>query len=773
MKALASWVSTHPLGNLLPVAALCLLALGGLVDPMTGELRLRIDPALNELLPSDDPSRLYYDELVERFGSDDVLVLALEGDDVFRPSSLRRLEAISRELEGLKGVHHVVSVRNVAQLRSVDGDLEIAPLLSEIPEGREELEALRQAVLNDPIHGGNLVSRDGRVAALFVYLDDIPERELIESGLDLQVLRAAERHAEGARVWMAGTPFVKAEMSRILLSDLAVMLPAVIALMLAVCWALFRSLVASLVPVATVLVALLWTLGAIAWMGRPLNVVTSLVPVLVLVVGFAYVVHVVTAQLDLLRSDRAIGAGDAVRAALERVGFPIVLTALTTAAGFLSLVAQPLPVIREFGLLCALGVAAALLASLTLAPSLLALAGVPPPRSTDWERSVDRAAERLGAFDLRHRRAIVALGAALLVLACAALMRIEVNTQVIENFRDDSRVRLGYEAINERLEGANTLYVLVQAPAAGAFKEPAALLELEALQRWLEAQPEVGGTTSAVDYLAAIHQAFTGEDERRIPSSRRLAAQLFLIGKSDELDRFVDGRYRNATILVRSTATESREMADLVERIEARLALLGQELSGTVTGNGVLLARAADDVSRGQALSLGWALAMIGGILALYFRSLRLGLVALLPNLLPVAVYFGVMGALGVTLNNATALMGCMVLGIAVDDTVHFLVQFRRGVRRGAGEERAAVAALREVARPVSYTTLVLCLGLLVVTTSDLKTQAQFGALGAFTLAFAWVVDLVLTPALCSLMRIKAVSPTETPELASLARAAE
>ena len=284
----------------------------------------------------------------------------------------------------------------------------------------------------------------------------------------------------------------------------------------------------------------------------------------------------------------------------------------------------------------------------------------------------------------------------------------------------------------------------------------------------------MGGTTSAVDHLAAIHRAFRDDAPlgSGIPETRKMAAQLFLVGRGDELDKFVDGRYRTATIVVRSTATESRTVGALARRIETRLDALGQGLTGSITGNGVLLARTADDISRGQALSLGWAFGAIFAILAVYFRSLRLGALALVPNLLPVAVYFGVMSAAGVTLNNATALMGCMVLGIAVDDTVHFLVQFRRLAQPGEHADRAARTALRHVARPVTWTTLVLCMGLLVVTTSDLATQAQFGALGAFTLAFAWVVDLVLTPALCSLMPVAAASPPAD-ELSRLESAAE
>jgi predicted RND superfamily exporter protein len=174
----------------------------------------------------------------------------------------------------------------------------------------------------------------------------------------------------------------------------------------------------------------------------------------------------------------------------------------------------------------------------------------------------------------------------------------------------------------------------------------------------------------------------------------------------------------------------------------------------------MLLTRASDMISRGQALSLVAACAMIGAILCVYFRSLRTGLIALIPNVLPVAFYFGVMGATGVTLNNATALMGSIVLGIAVDDTIHFLVHFRRAARHVEDQTRAAAQALAEVGRPVTYTTIVICLGLLVVSTSALETQSHFGALGALTLAFAWLVDIVFTPALCSVLRTNARRPS-------------
>ena len=236
---------------------------------------------------------------------------------------------------------------------------------------------------------------------------------------------------------------------------------------------------------------------------------------------------------------------------------------------------------------------------------------------------------------------------------------------------------------------------------------------------------------------------------RRIPDSANLVAQLLLFGANEELDVLVDRAHQVITILVRSTATETSEFNLLAARIDERLAQLPPGMTSHTTGNAILLTRAADRIALGQAKSLAWASVMIGLLLVVYFRSLRLGLFALLPNLLPVGLYFGLLGATGITLNNSTALMGSIVLGIAVDDTLHLVVEFRRGLEVGLLREQALREALVRVGRAITCTTLAVCAGLLVVGASALQNQAEFGLLGAATLLIAWVVDVTITPAMC------------------------
>jgi predicted RND superfamily exporter protein len=292
---------------------------------------------------------------------------------------------------------------------------------------------------------------------------------------------------------------------------------------------------------------------------------------------------------------------------------------------------------------------------------------------------------------------------------------------------------------------------MLRADEVGAFERPEWLREVARLQDWLVDQPEIGGTTSVVQYIEVLNEALGPEElpTRRIPDSENLIAQLLLFGANEELDVLLDRAHQVITIMVRSTATETREFELLARRIDFRLAELPDGITGYATGNAILLTRAANQISRGQVMSLLAASGMIGLMLILYFRSVRLGIYALIPNMLPVLLYFGLLGSTGVTLNNSTALMGSIVLGIATDDTLHLLVEYRRGLRKNEGVEEALRHALTHVGRAITCTTMAVCVGLLVVGGSELQNQAEFGLLGAATLALAWLVDITVTPALC------------------------
>ncbi len=749
MSRLIRFSSAHPRTVLLAVVALTGLALLGLVDPRTGAARLRVDPSFEKLLPRDDEARQSYAAMQSRFGMGERVVVALEAPGgVFALDALEQILRVETRLLEFDEVAKVTSIATAPVLLGDDADLLATPILEYLRETPEALDAVRAAALADPLYRGVLVSPDGRVAALHVALEPMSEAALLESGLDARFAAAVRTVAPDSSAWIAGAPFLKTEMSRILNAELISQVPLVLLIMMLASYLVFRTSTGTWLPVATILIALVWTLGAMGWLGHELNIVTSIVPPLILVVGFAYTVHVVAEAQAITR--RA-GPRRGLLPELEGIAFPIALTGITTAAGFLSLGASSHDAIREFGAFGAAGVLASLLAALTFTPAVLALRPVAPLASLEArERWLDWAFDRLAAFDLRHRGVILLAASLVFVGSLGAATWIEVDTRIVENFRADSLIRQSYERLNEAFDGSDVFYVMLEGPEPGSLLEPDRLREIADLQRWLGAQPEVGGTTSIVDHLQASHRVLGGASPLSAEANRSLVAQLLWLADGDAIDPILDRHRRSTLVRVRSRATSSREIAQLVARIEDRLALLPGPLTATVSGGSVLLTRAVDDVSRDQAKSLVAAFGIIFVILMFAFGSARLAGLTLLPNALPVVVYFGALGCSGIPLNNATALLGCVVLGIAIDDTLHFVSRHREHAKAGARPGPAAAAALAHVGRPVTWTTAALCLGLLVLTSSDLVTQVQFGALGAFTLLFAWAVDLVVTPALCS-----------------------
>ncbi len=753
------WILAHPglVAGLLVL--LTLLAAAGIFDPIRGLPRIRIDPSLNEMLPADDSARRFYEELVERFGSDDVVLVALRSNELFSPDGLATVVRATRALEQAPGVHHVDGLANALRLRPVDDDVDISGYLETLPTTLHEAQRLRAELLADPLRAGTFVSHDGTATAILVTFQRIPEDQFLAQSLDLRVLELARAAAPEMTVSLVGTPHIKAEVGRVMTRELTRMVPAVFVLMSLLSCGFFRSLRLGLVPIVAVALGLVWTVGVMGWVGHDLNIVTTLIPPLILALGFAYATHVVASfhfkSQPGTDSTQAGSNRASAERALARVVFPVVFTALTTAVGFLSLTANRLEVIRGFGVFAAVSTAATLLAALTLVPLLLPdgtrTTKPAPSLPPSGGGRLDRFFEALASFDMRHANSILAAMALLVLVGLWGATRIEVNLPVIENFAPEAEIRLAYQEVDRLFGGANQFYVMLQAENPSDFERPAWLREVAALQDWLVAQPEIGGTTSVVQYLEVLNEALGPEAEptRRLPATANGVAQLLLFGGNEELDVLIDRAHQVITILVRSTETETREFDLLAQRIDARLAELPEGITGHTTGNSILLTRAANRISRGQAISLIWACGMIGVLLIGYFRSIRLGLLALVPNVIPLVLYFGLLGLTGTTLNNSTALMGSIVLGIAVDDTLHLLVEYRRGLTRTGDPQGALRGALGHVGPAISCTTMAICLGLLVVGASELRNQAEFGLLGAATLAIAWLVDVTFTPALC------------------------
>jgi len=784
LRSYAQAITRHAVLVLVVTALVTAAAIARLVDFRTGTLRLQIDTSIEQMLPSGDENRAYYDRMRKLFGNDETLLLVVHRPEgIFTTEVLGGIARLSKRVQDVHGVSSVLSLSTAPNISSHDGELVIAPLFETPPSDAAGLERVKQAAFDNPLYVGAMVAPGGKTTSLVIQLIDIPESEftrlepsdfvprwlrdrlglaerpIAEQAIDKQIRELAREELGGdVQLWLVGSAHIKAETTRFLIRDLLLVIPLALLLITAVAALSFRSVRGVVIPVSTIALSSIWTLAVMVTIDPKLNLVTISVPMLLIVIGFAYGVHVMATYNDAIEEGRTWDASAATRG-LYTVLLPTFLTGGATAAGFLTLLTHSLAAIRQFGLYGGIGVALAAIAAITFAPAVLQLLRETEPSGRHHEEGhtlFDRVVARIGAWDARNAMRIFAGVAVICVLAVAGIPRIQVNSTTVSNFPEDSEVRKSVEAVNEYLGGAGQLNVVLETDYPKGFTEPSILKVVEELQAWLAEQPTVTGSTSILDYVKLIHRGFNDNapDQYRIPTSRNLVTQLLFFGGSEETKRFVDSQYQVANILVRTTALDSGDLGKVVRSIEERLAQLPESVRGRVTGNLALITKTNDEIAYGQAVSVTSAFLSIFAIMSALFMSIRIGIIAMIPNVFPVLMYFGVLGWTGITLNVTTGLVANIVLGIAVDDTVHFLTNFNRFARSTGSEVEGVKATLLHVGRPVTYTALALILGFGVLSLSSLNQQKEFAYLAAITLFVAWMTDLTFTPAIASRIRV-------------------
>lgn len=741
----------HPYIVIGAVLLIIFIALQEIVDLGNESIRLEINTSIESLLPASGPDLDTYTFVRDQFIGDDLLIVVLQASNLFSPKGLESLQRLTRALEKIEGVVRVDSLASAIFVRMDDEFTNVDEFLTELPTTIEAAQILQKEAVNHPLYAGHLVSKDGTAVMLAAHFDPSLDSGEVRKVVDA-VSTACTREAVGFEHYLTGPVFVRSATGLALFADLKTMFPLAIFITFLVCLAGLRSLAGVTLPLLANAVALLITMAVFIRTGHELDFVTIIMPPVIFVVGFAYAVHVIS---DFERVfDSSIDKITALKASLEEVFVPLTLTAFTTCIGFLSLTTSNIGTIQTFGAFSALGTGLSWLCAVTLIPTGLRFLPSKDHGTVKQSRLL-LLVPRLSKFDLEHRNGILIAGFMLAMFALAFASKIEVDTDYLRNFPEDSEIRRNFDEIGRTFSGAIPLQILIESDIPGVFKNPAELRVLADLQRWIQRQPEVRGTLSFVDYMRTLHRSLVPEvePEDEIPGSLELSEQLLAISASDYSKEFIDSAYKTTLIHARSTAVGSDDLGRLAERIENRLSQLPTHLRGQVTGSSVLIARSMDDITRGQIVSLSVALLVIYLVLSILFGSLRVGAIALIPNLLPLVTFFGVLGLTGITLNLATSLVATVALGIAVDDSIHYFSRFNYEARRLANEKRGVEQAIGAVIRPVTFTTLALCAGFLSLIASDLRNQIEFGMLAAVTLALAWVVDLTVSPALSSGLR--------------------
>lgn len=755
LQRLIDWAASRPGGVLLLVLLLSAYATLRVFDFQTLTPRLKLDPSTETLLPLDDEDRQVFERVRQTFGDADAVLMSVRLDPMFTPENMARIDELTQRLRKVPGVKSVFSLATAPNVMAQGEDLEVSTFTQQAARDPGSVKDFSRQIAANAIYRGVLVAGDGVHTALAIGLDADGE-ERFRRDRYARLFHQLGREITGSQeVWLAGSPVVKAATTGAMIDTLLFSVPLIYLITVLMLYVAFRSLRATIATVLTVSVALLWTAATAVALEMSLNLVTIITPPLVITLGLAYAIHLLCdffesgAQTPEQRLARS-------RAVMARVGAGLLLAGGTTIAGFVALTPNGLPAIRQFAVLSSIGVGYLFVLILFFLPALLDLLRCGKHPRELGGKLVERWAERLADFDIKWRRPIVWIALILVPINLWLAAGIPVGTDYIKAFREGNPVREQYEAINRTYNGANIVSVVIETHVNGALTDPELVRGIDELQRWLREQPEVGQTISYVDHLKQINQNLNDNDPAyyAVPDDSAAIKQLLVFAGGDEIRRVIDARFRSALITVRIKVGDSIEITHFVDRVEKRLAALQPPLNGSITGTPVLATRTVNAIGQGQWMSLAIATFAIWALLALMFTSAKAGLWALLPNLVPVSVYFGTLRLLEIPLNPTNSLIASIVLGVAVDDTVHFLTRFNRDARASGSEPRAVRTALRETLRPTTLTTVALCLGLLALTGSELVSQMQFGLLASFTLFLAWISEITLTPALGSRLRI-------------------
>jgi hydrophobe/amphiphile efflux-3 (HAE3) family protein len=744
MHALMIWIHLHPKSST-SIALLATLLCAFQIQ------HIKIDGSANGLVVADSPEALFYEETKAVFGDDNNLTIVYKAQDIFTRDILQSIEDLSYEAQEIEGITRVVSLTSVNNLRADDdGFLNTDTLLPYVPDSLEEIAKIRENSLANELIQGEVINSTGTVAAIQLSVQDRPNDPTFNSRLaqDVETLLDRERaKLTQVEMYQIGNITIANSMMQYIYNDLLTVTPLSLTVLVLILFFFFRSGVTVLLPIVTGILSILVSLGFMAMLDFALNPISLIVPALLLIIGSTEDIHIL-AEYELgLRDLQEKQA--AIRQMATRSGLVIFLTSLTTFAGFMTLGPNSIPIISEFGIIAALGIIANFLLTILIAPPLLASLPVPLSFTKPEKEFLSGITQILVNLVIRRRRTILVASGLFLLANSVAIYFIKIDSNYLSFFRDDAPVRELIDDVGKHLSGANAFYVIVDTQKIDGLKDSEDLKAIAELSDYLATR-----YTTVVSYdrfVRKTHQEMNGGSEQFfvVPDDDNLISQYTLLMQPETLERFADFEFQKACLVVRSSLVGSEKMNKDIAEIRAYIDdHFPVRMKVTITGGSVLIAKASDQISREMIVNIALMLAMIFLVISALFMSFRAGLLSVLPNSLPVIGSLGAMSLLDIPLSTGTFPVVIISLGIAVDDTLHFMVRFSNERKKSTDNKHVVNEALKHELKPILGTSLALIFGFSMLMFAEFRSIAEFGLLSAITICLALISDLVITPAL-------------------------
>jgi predicted RND superfamily exporter protein len=774
---------------------------------------LKVDTSTEAFFFEDDPEIVTYDRFREQFGSAEVAVIAIRTSDVFSINFLEKLRNLHQELEAnVPYLDDITSLVNVTATRGEKDELIIEELMknwTDDPQKQPQyIDSLKTYASKNQLYRNYLLSEDNHYTAIILkpiafsngeptakkknadsFLEDGIESESMSQNKPKDINQSKlndkenkafvkaiyditrKHHSKNFSIFVAGQPILSYSIQSRMQRDVPRFTALAVLIIFLLLFFLFRRISGVLLPLTIVIFSMVATFALFGIFKRPFTVITQIIPSFIISVGVCDSVHLLAVFYRRFSIDKNKEA--AIAYAMGHSGLAILMTSMTTAGSLLSFAGAKIAPIADLGIYAAAGVILAFLYTIILLPALLAVIPIrqKPKNGYRVEAFFDRILVGLGDFATRKPWYVVA--ATLVIIAGSALgiSRLHFSHNPVAWFPDNDPFRVSTFEIDKGMKGSMTMEAVVETNTENALYKPDIMNRLETFNRQAETITEgklfVGKSISVADTLKQLNQSLNENqnDYYRIPKNKQLIAQEFLLfenGGTDDLENLVDSRFSKARITIKLPWEDANTYSGIQTKL---ISLLTKTLDGagtvTITGMISLLTRTIYNVIVTMMTSYMIAGIVITIMMVFLVGSLKYGLLSMIPNILPILIALGLMGFANMNLDLSNILIGSIVIGLAVDDTVHFFHNFRRYFHNTGNVHLAVRETLLSTGRAMLFTTLVLVGGFALFIVSDMKNLINFGLITSLSMVTALMADLLLAPALMTLFS-PAVEKQET-----------
>lgn len=724
-----------------------------------GLFRLQVDTSLNSLIPQYSSERRIYEEVADEFGTDNTTIVYVKDSSLWSVEKLQHLKKLHDKLQSLSAVTHVSSLINLQNIRGTKGEINSGKLFEDLPGTDEEVNQKREQALNNPLLIDNFLSSNGEVTALIVSVTEDKEALEFDEKLNEQLNAiVSESSQDFKHIFQVGSSRVNAEIKQSLFHDLTRLAPLSAVFLIVTLLLFLRNGLAAFVPILTSALSILWTFGLMGYTNIPLNILSAMLPSLVIVIGSTEDTHMITQWMTAFKRGENSRL-DASRIMMSHMGLPILLTLLTTTLGFASNAFSSIGLIRDFAFSSSFAILSNGLITLMLVPLLLSRFG--SASTIDQQGKKARLPTLMAKiFDGSNRhyaKRILFITASLCAFFIYQANNLRVTNDPLSYFKDDRLLLTQIRTLHQDLSGMKVFYITLKSDRDKAFQHPKNVKKLIDIQDFINKQGIFDRSLSLADYLSLVNREFYNGDPLSfaIPRTRELTAQYLLFFHRNELSRYVSHDFSQANIVVRHNISDSQTLNEHISELRQVVSkIAGSDIDTFVVGENLMVNEAAETLMLAQVNSLLILLVVIFLIMSLMFTSFKGGFISLIPAMIPIIMMFGVMGLLNIPLNPGTAMVAVIAIGIAIDGTIHLFSRYNALCRTTSDYNHAVIETVRNESSPVIITSIALSLGFGVLLFSDFSIIAQFGALSAATMLFSIFANLLITPLIMSRIRL-------------------